>query len=331
MTIPGFIKRNWRLKVGCFLIAFVTWVGVVYAGNPPETRVVELPVPQSTTNIPAAFVLVRPVQNVPVRIGGAQNTLASFDPRVLMVTVDWAEVTHTGTYSIPISIVNTDSSIELIDPPTRIQVDLDAFVSVSVPVQIVVTNPPPVGYRQGAQEATPSTVAIDGPEHELVGVQARVTVDLSRQKANFQAEVQVLAYDSKGSRLNYVGVDHPFVSVSIAIEADLTSRSVAVVPGSVGNPSQGRYLVSLVFNPATVLLSGPQDLLNALVSVSTSAISLNGITGSYTETVTILPPAGVTASPPKVAVTIEVSLLPTPAPTPTPNPTPTPSPTPSPT
>ena len=39
MRIPGFIKRNWRLKVGSVLIAFVTWVGVVYAGNPPTTRV----------------------------------------------------------------------------------------------------------------------------------------------------------------------------------------------------------------------------------------------------------------------------------------------------
>jgi len=325
MTLPGFIKRNWRLKVGCFLIAFVTWVGVVYAGNPPETRVVELPVPQSTTNIPAAFVLVHPVQDLPIRIGGDQNTLAAFDPRLLTVSVDWAAANHTGTYSIPISIVNTDSSIELIDPPTRIQVDLDAFVSVSVPVLIVITNTPPVGYRPGAQEATPSTVAIDGPEHELVGVQARVTVDLSTQKANFQADLRVLLYDAKGNRLNNVGPEPGDVSVSIAIEADLTSRAVAVVPGSVGSASQGRYLVSLVFNPATVLLSGPQDLLNALKSVSTSAISLNGITGSYTETVTILPPAGVTASPSKVSVTIDVSLLPTPAPTPTPTPTPSPS------
>ena len=33
MNIPGFISRNWKLKVGCFFIAFVTWVGVVYAGE----------------------------------------------------------------------------------------------------------------------------------------------------------------------------------------------------------------------------------------------------------------------------------------------------------
>ena len=53
VRIPGFIRRNWKLKVLCFFIAFVTWVGVVYAGNPPETKTMSVPVPQSPANIPA--------------------------------------------------------------------------------------------------------------------------------------------------------------------------------------------------------------------------------------------------------------------------------------
>ena len=149
MTLPGFIRRNLRLKVGCFLIAFVTWVGVVYAGNPPETKVIQVAVPQSAATIPPAFVLVHPVQNLLVRIGGDQNTLATLNPGVISVSVDWAAVDRAGTYFIPITIVNTDPNIELIDPPTRIQVELDAFVSVSVPVTIVVTKPPPVGVPPG--------------------------------------------------------------------------------------------------------------------------------------------------------------------------------------
>jgi YbbR domain-containing protein len=323
VTLPGFIRRNLRLKVGCFLIAFVTWVGVVYAGNPPETKVIQLPVPQSAASIPSAFVLVHPVQNLLVRVGGDQNTLNALDPGVITVSVDWAAVDRVGTYSIPISIVNTDSNIELIDAPTRIQVDLDAFVSVSVPVTIVVTNPPPVGYRPGAEQASPSTVAIDGPEHELAGVQARVTVDLSTQKANFQADLRVFAYDSKGNRLNNVGIDHTDVSVSIAIEADVTSRTVAVMPHTVGSPSQGHYLIGISSSPQTVVITGPQDLLNGLDSIQTSSIFLTGISGVYSLTITLAPPAGVTVTPDKVLITIDVATLP-PPPTPTPSPSPTP-------
>ena len=159
MRIPGFIRRNWKLKVGCCVIAFFTWVGVVYAGNPPETKVVSVPVPQSSANIPPAYTLVHPVQDpVQVRVGGDQNTLDALNPAVLSVTVDWSAAKRAGTYSIPISIVNSDPSIELIDPPTSVQVDLDSYASKSVPVTIQITNPTTGGLR----ERQPAGHAVDG-------------------------------------------------------------------------------------------------------------------------------------------------------------------------
>ena len=239
MRIPGFIRRNWKLKVGCCLIAFVTWVGVVYAGNPPETKVVSLPVPQSPANIPARYVLVHPVSNVLVRVGGDQNTLDSLNPAVLTVNVDWPAVNRAGTYSIPMSITSSDPNIELITPPTSVQVDLDVLISKSVPVQIQITSPPPVGFQSGPQLATPSTVVVDGPQHELAGIVARVTVPLSTQKANFQQQLPVLVYDSKLVRLNNVGVEPTDVSVSIRITEDVTTRTVAVSPRTEGSPVAG--------------------------------------------------------------------------------------------
>jgi YbbR domain-containing protein len=327
VNVPGFITRNWKLKVGCSLIAFITWVGVVYAGNPPETKLISVPVPQSS--IPAQYVLVQPVHDVSVRVGGDHNTLQSLGPGVVALTVDWAMVTHVGTYSIPISVVSGDPNIELIGPPTTVQVDVDAFKSKSVPVTIVITNPAPVGYQSGGEQVTPSSVVIDGPQRQLAGIQARVTVDLSAQKANFQADLRVLAYDSKGVRLNDVSIDHTTVTVSIAIKADVTKRLVAVVPPQPeGTPSPGHYLVGIVVSPPTVDITGPQDLLNGIDSVATTPILLNGISGTFTETLTLVLPPGVTASVSKVTVTIEMGTVPSP---PTPTPTPAPSPTPGPT
>ena len=325
MRIPGFIRRNWQLKVGCFLIAFVTWVGVVYAGNPPETRVVSVTVPQSPSNIPARYVLVNPINPVQVRIGGNQNTLDAFNPAVLDANVDWAAVNRAGTYAIPMSITSPDPNIELISPPTSLQVDIDTFTSKSVPVTIQITSPPPVGYASGSQQASPSTVVVAGPSHELVGIEARVTVNLSAQKANFQAPLTVLVYDSKGLRLDNVSVDHAYVTVAITITADVTNRVVAVIPKTTGSPAPGHYLTGIIVSPLTVIATGSQDLLNTLDSVSTMAIPLNGVFGSYTLSVTLDPPAGVTLSQSKVTVTIEMGAVPAP-PTPTPTPSPSTSP-----
>jgi YbbR domain-containing protein len=326
VRIPGFIRRNWKLKVLCFFIAFVTWVGVVYAGNPPETKVVSLPVPQNAANIPASFVLVHPVNDILVRVGGDQNTLDSLSPQTFTVTVDWATVNRAGTYSIPISITSSDPSIELIDPPTSVQVDLDSFTSKSVPVTIQITSPPPVGYQSGTEQATPSTVAIEGPEHELSGIVAKVAVNLSTQKANFQEQIPVLVYTAAGVRLNNVSVDHTDVSVSIAISADFTTKEVPVLARTEGNPSNGHYLTGIIVTPLTVIVTGPRDLLNTIDSLYTAPIALAGIFGEYTVTVIIEAPAGVTLSITKVNVEIETASVPAPPPTPTPAPSPTPTP-----
>ena len=324
MRFPGFIRRNWKLKVGCFFIAFVTWVGVVYAGNPPTTRVVSLSVPQSSANIPAPYVLVHQVNNILVRVGGDQSTLDALNPSELTVTVDWAAVNRAGTYVIPMSITSSEPNVELISPPTSVQVDLDTFISKSVQVTIVITNPPPVGYERGTEQATPSTVVVNGPQRELVGIEARVTVNLNTQKANYLASLPVLVY-SKGVRLNNVGVNPSYVSVAIAITEDVTTRFVPVIPLTTGSPSPGHYLTGIVYTPLTVVATGSRDLLNTLDSVSTAPIPLNGIFGSYTVTVAIVAPPGVTLSQTKVTVTIDMASIPTPPPTPTPTPTPVPT------
>jgi YbbR domain-containing protein len=325
VSIPGFIRRNWKLKVGCCVIAFFTWVGVVYAGNPPETKVLSLAVPQSTASIPPSYVLVHAVDPVQVRVGGDQNTLDALNTAALTVNVDWSAANRAGMYSIPISIVNSDPSIELINPPTSMQVDLDSYASKSIPVTIQITNPTPVGFESGTPQATPSTVMVRGPAHELVGLEALVTANLSTQKANFQAPLPVLVYSNK-VRLNNVELSASYVSISIAIKAVITTKVVAVLTRTEGNPSPGHYLTGILVSPITVIATGSQDLLNTLDSVSTAPIPLNGIFGLYTVSVTISAPAGVTLSQSKATVTIEMGTVPAPPPTPTPTPSPTTSP-----
>jgi YbbR domain-containing protein len=200
---------------------------------------------------------------------------------------------------------------------------MDLFVSKSIAVNIQITSPPPVGYSSGNQEASPSTVVVFGPEHELADATARVAVNLSNQKANFNAQVPVIVYDGNSQRLNNVSLNHSYVSVSISITAYVTTRAMAVVPRTVGSPSPGHYLLGISVSPLTVVVTGPQDLLNSFDTLFTVGFPLSGITGVYTETVAIVAPPGVTLSVNKVAVTIDMGSVPAP-PTPSPSPTPTP-------
>lgn len=326
MRIPGFLTRNFRLKLGCTVLAVIFWAGVVYAGNPPGTRTVSLNVPQSSSSIPAKFTLVQPVPPLSLRVGGNRSSLDAFNTSSLDISVAWQSVKAAGLQQVPIAITNNDQNIDLIDPPTSISADLDTLTSTSATVNIDVTNPPPQGYTIASESASPSSVVLDGPQHELTGAQARVTVDLQNQKTNLVVQqALVLVYDSHGVQLHDVGLNPSTVNVSITVKENLTTRASAVVPRTTGSPAPGHYLAGLSVLPAAVTLSGSQDLLNALDSISTTTISLNGLSGSETLTVSLTPPAGVTASPSTVTVTILINTLPTPTPAPTPPPTPSPT------
>ena len=318
MTFPGFITRNFRLKVGCTVVALVTWVGVVYASNPPTTRVVTVAVPQQRNAIPAKFVLVHPVPDVAVRIGAARDKLNAFNTSALTVSVNWNAVTSPGVQSVPISVASSDPNIELVDPPQSVSAELDVLDSTTLAVTPIITHLPPAGYVIASQAAAPDSVTVSGPHLELSGLQAHVNIDLGNNKTNFVQQQGVLIYDSRGTRLSDLTVIPSSVTVTILVNANITSRSVAVVPTTTGNVASGHILAGIDFNPPIVVLSGPQNVLNAYDSISTSQISLSGLTGNETIRVALRPPAGITAAPSMVTVTILVNALPTPAPTPTP-------------
>jgi len=320
VKFPGFITRNFRLKVGCTLVALVTWVGVVYASNPPQTKVVTAPVPQQRTAIPTKFVLVRPVPDVAVRIGAARDKLNAFNPSALTVNVNWNAVTNPGVQSVPISVTSSDPSIELVDPPQSVMADLDILDSTTIAVTPNVTHLPPAGYVIASQATAPDSVTVSGPHLELNGLQAHVNIDLGNNKTNFVQSAAVLIYDSRGTRLSDLTVIPSSVTVTILVNANITSRSVAVLPTTKGTIPSGYFLAGITVTPPIVVLSGPQNVLNSYDSVPTSQISLSGVTGNQTFRVALNLQAGITASPNIVSVTLLVNALPG-APTPTPTPT----------
>lgn len=335
MTVPGFLTRNLRLKAVAAVLATITWAGVVYASNPPDTRSVTIKVPQDSGAI-TPYVLVHTIPDLVVRVAGTREHLAAFDPSALIVSVNYRIITQTGVQQIPVSVVNNDRDVVLDSPPTTVVADLDHLDSRTVTVTIVVNQPPPQGYvvDQELTRVTPSTVSVIGPQHQLAGLEARVAVDLSNQKTNFQADEKVGLYDTTGQRLGNFGVTAAgqpqgtgTVQVSITVTAVITSRASAVLPKVSGTVAPGHQLASVTVSSPTVVLSGPQDLLNTLDSVPTETISLSGLSGTLTFTVRILPPSGVTAAPGTVTVTLTVIALPPASSAPTPSPSPSPSPT----
>jgi YbbR domain-containing protein len=328
VRLPGFATRNLRLKGLAAALAAVLWTGVAYASNPPDTRAVTIKVPQSDAAL-APWVLVHPIPDMVVRVSGTRAHLAAFDPADLAVTVDYKAITHAGPQNLPVSVINNDRDVVLDNPPPVLAVEVDRLDSRTVSVTVDVTTQPPQGYVVVSSSTTPSTVTVIGPRQQLAHVEARVTVNLATQKTNFQADEKPVLVDTSGQPVGNFGMTvagNPAgeVLVTVDVAASLTSRASAVLPRVSGAPPSAHYLAAESVSPATVVLTGPQDLLNTLDSIPTETISLNGLAGTQSFTVHVVAPAGVTATPSTVTVTITVNSIPQPSPSPTATPAPTP-------
>ena len=293
--MPGFATRNLGLKGLSALLAAVMWAGVAYASNPPDTRSVTIPVPRTLAAV-SPFTLVHAIPPLVIRVSGTREHLNAFDPADLVVSVDYKGIKQPGVQAIPVSVINNDRDVTLDNPPPSITAEVDRVGSTTVDVQVV-TNPlPPQGYVVVNKFTTPQSVTIIGPQHELASVQARVTVNLSTQKSNFQGDEQVALFDSTtGQQLGSFGITvagqrQETVLVNVEVAAVLTSRASAVLPRVSGSVGSSHFLVAETVSPATVVLNGPQDLLNTLDSIPTETISLNGITGTLSFTENLVPP-----------------------------------------
>jgi YbbR domain-containing protein len=322
--MPGFVKRNWRLKLLAIVLAIVSWAGVVLATNPPGTRSVSIAVPQPPSldvSLPAGYLLTQAIPNLAVDITGTENHLSSFSKSSLQVTVDYDAIRAVGAHvpaavRLPVRITNTDPNIDLDDPPTSIEAQVDSSGSASEPVEVVVSHAPPPGYQDSTMQATPATVTATGPEHELVGIVIKtLPIDLSNQRANFPAStIKVYPYSSQGRYLADVNLTPASVNVSITVVGVDTTRTSSVVLGDITGAADGTPVFT--YSPMTVTLTGSQDLINgaSLATVTTGGIDVAGQIGTVTYKVPIETPTGITANPSTVTVTVTVTPLPTPTP-----------------
>ena len=333
--LPGFLTRNLRLKGLAAGIALVTWIGVVYASNPPDSRTVTVHVPQDQASLPAKYVLASSIPDISVRVSGTRDHVAAFNAgNSLRVTVDYRLISAPGMQQMPVHVVNNDSTVSIDSAPSSVTADIDVQASVNVPVNVVLDATPPTGYVVSQQSWNPNSVVVTGPQRALTGLTAQVHLNLANQKTNLEGQYKVVIIDRFGHKVGNLGVPNDTVTISITVSSVITSRSSAVLPRVTGSPPSGRYLSAISATPLTAVLNGPQDLLNGLDSISTVPISLTGLgTGDHVFQVKLAPPPGVSTAPDTVSVTVTIATLPSPTPSPTASPLPTPAPviTPTPT
>jgi YbbR domain-containing protein len=291
---PPWIARNLRVKLLAMLLALASWVVVVYAANPPDSRQILVHVQQDAQQLPGRYVLSHPIADISVRINGTREHVDAFQLSSIHATPNFDAIKRPGLQQLTLTVVNTDPNVDISDAPSNVSADVDLLGTTSVKV-VVRTSKTQVGYKIKSATAEPASVQLTGPQHELSFAQAVVDFNFgNRTNTLTQDGVPVLVVDPRSGNkpLTDVTVNDGTVRVTVVIVPVNGTVVATVLPQLIGAVAPGHVLIGAPVDPPTLTVSGPEDVINGYQLLPTPQIGIYGLTADHVFTVTLDAPPG---------------------------------------
>lgn len=258
------------------LLAVLLWGWVTTQRDPLQAREF-VGVPIASAELPEPLQVAGEAGTATIRVEGPRSAVERLQRSDLEPRLDLSGVSGPGSYTVPLAI-DLPGAVRLdgIDP-ARLSIVVDETASRTVPLDIAAEPPSDGTRRLGVITPEYSEVTVSGPRR-LVDAVAKVVlpIEIGDRTGNFTGQFTAVAQDASGQVIPEVDIRPRRIITDVEVEA--RGRSVPVLVQTVGNPAPGYEAIDRVVNPPTVLLDGPDDVLNDLVSVVTEPISVQDAT-----------------------------------------------------
>ena len=197
--------------------------------------------------------------------------------------------------------------------PAQVTVVLEPLIVEDVPVDLIVTGEPPLGYRAQTPTVNPETVTLSGPKSavdQVASVSAQLDISGSSQSVTRTVPVQVL--DENGAPVAGLTISPRTVSVTQPIILLGGYKNLAVKVVTSGQVASGYRLTNLTVTPPNVtVFSDDLGLINSLPGyVETLPVDLNDLTDDIEVNAGLTLPQGIVlVSEPSVLVQIGVAAI----------------------
>jgi YbbR domain-containing protein len=159
-------------------------------------------------------------------------------------------------------------------------------------------------------EAEEEEVFVTGPQEKVDDVVRVVgVVDVTGRTETIEQAVKLAPRDAQNNLVQGVNLEPSATEVTIAIEEEKFSRSVAVSPTLTGTPAEGYNVVSVAVAPQTVTIRGEEAFIQGTVSIPTEAVDVDSESEDVVRTVSLDLPSGVEVTG-GGSVTVTVTIAP---------------------
>ncbi|MBK8418927.1 CdaR family protein [Candidatus Villigracilis saccharophilus] len=266
------INRNYRTFLWAFALAMAVWVSAVTSADPDETRVLTNPVPLQIVGQDPGLILndeIPTAVEVTLRAPRSVWSLIEADPQIVQAILDLSGLSS-GVHELDLQIqVDVRPvKIESVTPRT-ITCTLEQLATQTLPVELSMSGEAAIGYQVGEITIDPLKIAMAGAQSQVQKVQrARVSVNLSGLRENFDQIIPVEILDQNGLPVDGITISPELVRVSMPVSQQGGYRDVAVKVIVTGRVASGYRLTDIsVFPPIVTVFAGNTQLVNALPGV----------------------------------------------------------------
>lgn len=308
--ISEWLRQDLWIKFFSVVVAVLLWINV--AGTPRASPLA--PVQDTAENVPVVWrdvpeglsvAVVNPYQ-VSVTFRAPANVADSISSGSFTAFIDLKDsVAGRLAFNVDVAV---PPQVQLVSvTPSRVTVTLVPVSSRTFEVTARTSGEPADGYRAGDVRVVPAEVTLSGISDAVGRVAAVVAdVDLEGRSTDFDDDVPLQPVDENGEPVSGVTVDPATAHASVPVTR-WTTRSVPVSVPVAGRVADGFALGDVSADPATVEISGPDDVVGDISVVYTEPLDVAGATADVKKTLRIAVPQGAAAEPETVVVTAGVA------------------------
>ncbi len=276
-----FFERNITLKIISIVIALILW-GMTPSNRDPLRDM-------SFRDIPIRIENQQKLSENGLMISSEMPDTYSFDIRAkssmvryidkskIIATVDLSEINKTGEQRVSVQITGLPSNIEIKSLPD-IKINVERIVSKTVPVIPKVAEKDSAEFGKRYYEINPRFIEVRGPESLIrTAAYAQISISLGARdkKVDRSLMIELLNEDDEIIDPDFITINPEYCVVTI-----YPNKTVRIDPQITGEPAEGFVVMGQEVKPGEVSISGDPEVLEAIDSLTTEVLDVQGATGN---------------------------------------------------
>lgn len=265
------LTENIGLKLGSIVIAIILWILVVYTYDPAATTTFSIGVDIINGDSIASSGKVYEViegDTITIKVKANASLIKTLKASDFKATADVSKLSPTYHANIEVVCTKSDNvEITIIGSAKLLAVKLEDLVTKQFPVTVEKTGEPESGYYVGEAIAKPNLITVSGGKKSIEKISVvKVKANVNGAYNSFYVDGTPKAYDSDGNEITTGSLKFSDNPVNVAVNVYKT-KSISVKVEATGTPYKGYSVQDIDYEPKTVTVAGPDELLSGLTSI----------------------------------------------------------------